>query len=611
MRAACRFLLVTTLIGSSLIPAALAADPQPYKVTLAKTGDGALDTALTQSSSLISLNTKAPVGPFALVARAQDDVGRFTTALRSAGYYASTVKVTIAGRPLDDPGLPTALDATPAATTVPVDVAFDRGPLFHLRRVSLTGDAIPPDVRAKFGLESGQPAIASAVLAGHDRVLTALQDDGYALAKVDPLVVTLIADAQSLDVSEHVTTGPRLDIGAITFTGLDEVNDSYVRRRLLLKPGEQYSPASIEKARQDLASLAVFSSVRVTAADHVDASGRLPVTIAFTERPRHIVSLGAAYSTDLGGSVTASWEHRNLFGNGETLTLSAAATELGGSDAKQPGYNVGAIFTKPDWLVRDQTLTFNATALKEYLDSYNRTAFILGGSVERKLTPNITVSAGLVATQEKVTQEGTTRNYELLGVPIGVKFDNTDSLFEPTRGFRASASVTPTESFGGTAGSTTFVITRLSGSTYVNFFSGKTILALRALLGSVTGASRFELPPDQRFYGGGSDSIRGYKYQYVSPHFADNKPQGGTSIDAATIELRQRVWGSIGAVAFVDAGQVGTGGSPGDGKLRVGAGIGARYYTAIGPIRADFAVPLVKEPGSDAFEIYIGIGEAF
>lgn len=62
---------------------------------------------------------------------------------------------------------------------------------------------------------------------------------------------------------------------------------------------------------------------------------------------------------------------------------------------------------------------------------------------------------------------------------------------------------------------------------------------------------------------------------------------------------------------FIDAGQVSAGAAPFKGTLRVGAGLGARYYTSIGPIRVDFALPLKRTPGSSAFGLYIGLGEAF
>ena len=62
---------------------------------------------------------------------------------------------------------------------------------------------------------------------------------------------------------------------------------------------------------------------------------------------------------------------------------------------------------------------------------------------------------------------------------------------------------------------------------------------------------------------------------------------------------------------FVDAGQVGTTGVPFSGNLGVGAGVGARYYTAFGPIRLDVAVPVVRLRKDDLLEVYIGIGQAF
>ena len=89
------------------------------------------------------------------------------------------------------------------------------------------------------------------------------------------------------------------------------------------------------------------------------------------------------------------------------------------------------------------------------------------------------------------------------------------------------------------------------------------------------------------------------------------RPVGGSSLVEASLEWRQRVYGDFGAVAFVDAGSVGTGTSPGLSDLRVGAGLGVRYFTAIGPIRADVGLPLVKQRGSSGYGLYVGIGQAF
>ena len=131
------------------------------------------------------------------------------------------------------------------------------------------------------------------------------------------------------------------------------------------------------------------------------------------------------------------------------------------------------------------------------------------------------------------------------------------------------------------------------------------------MVGKVSGTGVFGLPPDQRFYAGGSATVRGYRYQTLGPQFADRRPTGGTAVSAGSIEFRQRIYSSFGIVGFVDLGQVSSTGAPFTSNWHAGAGVGARYYTSIGPIRLDVAVPLNKLPGGDSLELYVGIGQAF
>jgi translocation and assembly module TamA len=105
--------------------------------------------------------------------------------------------------------------------------------------------------------------------------------------------------------------------------------------------------------------------------------------------------------------------------------------------------------------------------------------------------------------------------------------------------------------------------------------------------------------------------VRGYKYQSIGPQFADNKPQGGTSMSTGTLEFRQRFLDSYGAAVFADIGQVNASGPPFTGIWRLGYGIGARYYTGFGPVRLDVALPANKQTGGGSFEVYIGLGQAF
>ena len=594
-----------------------AADPQPYSVTITETGDSTLDKAMKDASRLEGLREKAPVAPFALISRAQTDVGRLETVLHGFGYYDGKVTVSIDGHPAGDTDLPKTLGAVPAKTSVEVKVAAQPGPLYHLGHITIDGD-VPPDAREKLGLSEGQPAVASDVLAAGVRLLTAMQEDGYALAKVEAPDATQDPQRHTIDVAFKATEGRRAVIGPITVTGLEGVNEDFVRRRLLVHPGQLYQPSKIDAARQDLASLGVFSGVSVRAGTEIGPDGSVPLTYAFEERPPRSVGITGAYSTDLGASLTTTWSHRNLFGNAEQLNLSAAATGLGGTATTGLGYDVSAQFLKPDFLQRDQTLELNAIALKQDLEAYNQQAVTIGGAVRRKLSPLWSISLGLTAEQEAIVQQGVTRDYTLVAVPFTAKYDSTglsNPLTDPTQGIRATFTATPTQSFGRT--SSTFMILQVGGAAYLDLgqywfgTSGRSVLALRGLVGSVEGAGQFDLPPDQRFYGGGSATVRGFKYQSVGPLFADHNPMGGTAIDAGTIEFRQRLFGDFGFATFADAGQVSAGNAPFTGKMRVGVGVGLRYYTPIGPVRLDVAMPVNPTPGGDRFELYLGLGQAF
>ena len=275
------FCLAVVLLIGTLPYAGLAADPQPYAVTLTPTGNSALDNALHDTSSLISLQKSAPAGGFALTERARQDLGRFTTALHSYGYYKARIVLTIDGHSLDDPDLPDAIDHAPAAPPLPVDAKFDLGPLFHLGRIVIDG-RVPPDARAKLGLAPGQPALAADVLAAQARLLAAIREDGYPLAQVDMPPATLRSGGRCTRRGTGRQHRPAGEFGHIAITGLKHMHEAYVRRRLLLHPGEKFSPSAIEKARQDLASIGVFSVVRIEPAKQSGPAGE-----AAADRQRH------------------------------------------------------------------------------------------------------------------------------------------------------------------------------------------------------------------------------------------------------------------------------------------------------------------------------------
>jgi translocation and assembly module TamA len=630
------------------VPAANAADPQPYKVDMAQTANSDLNSTLKATSELESLRKSAPVGPFALIGRARGDLERLKTVLESVGFYEGSVAITIDGRPLDDPGLGEELTARPRTDEAQVKITFNTGPLYHLRDIQIDGD-VPEQARKALALQSGAPAIAADVLAAGDRLRNALGDEGYAFAKVDPPIARRDPATRVLDVRFHVVTGARVQIGEIQLTGLQETDEAFIRKRLLVHTGEQYGATKLETARRDLLALGVFSSVSVNAGSSTDSEGRVPITFQMREKKPHTVGFTAAYSSDLGGSAGVTWTKRDISGRADSLALSANIINLGGTASQGIGYDVNGTYSIPQFLRRDQTLQVFVGGLKQSLDAYDQTAARTGVTLTRKLSSLWSGSVGFSAERERIHQEcfaasgpgqtldisnlpqggllpgGCTYHYTLLALPISALYNNTGQespLADATHGLRLALSVAPTFSIG--TPSAQFAVTQVSGTFYfdlnklhLNPDPGRSILALRGLAGLAVGAQELSLPPDQRFYAGGSGTIRGYRYQSVGPQFPDGNPIGGTAINAGSAEFRQRFATNFGAAFFVDAGNVSRNLNPLKGTLRFGAGAGIRYYTPMGPLRVDFAVPLNKRPrtatsrGDDSFEVYIGLGQAF
>ncbi len=633
-----KFPLLPVLVALLACAAAHAADPQPYKVELATAGNDDIDEALKATSDLNTLRKTAPVSPFGLIARARSDVDRLKTVLESFGYYESGVIVKINGVLLTEPSLGETLTASPKGNVATVNVSFTLGTLYTLRQIDIQGEAPESvDARTTLGLKSGQPAVAADVLAAGARLQSALQEQGYAFARVDPPVAYEAADAPVLDLTFQVLVGAKATIGEIHIEGLQRVHERLLRHRLLMHSGDVFRPSQIERARRDLLALNVFAQVTVQTGAEADASGGVPITFKIRERPRHAVTVNAAFSSDLGGSGGSTWTDRNVFGNAEQLTFAASVINLGGSNTTGLGYDTGIKYLRPEFLHRDQSLQFAIGALKQQLQAYNQTAKTASVTLSRKLSSVWSLSAGLASSIEQITQitSATTNpaghlvgvpltiDYTLAAMPITASYDSTNlptPLDDPRHGLRGSLTVTPTLALGHP--NSTFIITQLKVAAYFDLHNllpiapGRSVLAGRTLAGVAQGAGQLSLPPDQRFYAGGSGTIRGYAYQSVGPIFPGTAiPIGGTAITAAGLEFRQRFGTNWGAAVFADGGQTSAKLKLVPSQLQVGAGAGVRYYTPIGPIRFDVALPLNPSPGEGSlqghFQFYIGLGQAF
>ncbi|MEM9736106.1 MAG: BamA/TamA family outer membrane protein, partial [Pseudomonadota bacterium] len=182
----------------------------------------------------------------------------------------------------------------------------------------------------------------------------------------------------------------------------------------------------------------------------------------------------------------------------------------------------------------------------------------------------------------------------------------------PTEGARFRAEVTPfigafDSEFAG------FLTLDTTGSAYFDLTDeGDYVLAGRARLGTILSDDLDTVPQTRRLYSGGGGSVRGYAQRFIGPLDVNDDPTGGRSVIELGGELRARLFGDLGGVIFVEAGQVDEEIFPAfsDG-IQVAAGLGIRYFSPAGPIRVDVGFPVNGRDADDFFQLYISIGQAF
>ncbi len=587
------------LIGAVLIAlVVMAARPVradvPYSVAIeaGALDDKALVGALDNASQLGALKDRPPPSAAALRRRAEEDLPRLQEVMRAAGYWEAQVAFTVD------------TTAKPARVTLTVTP----GPLYRLKAVAFllpSGEPAPilaQEGPAAVGLAPGGPALSAPVEAGNARIVSLYGQNGQPFAKVDDRRVVVDVASKTMSVTYTIEPGPSARFGATAIDGLKRVERDFVARRIAWTEGAPYDERRVEETRAELVRSGLFSSVETGHAAQPAPDGSVAMTVALIEGPPHSVGAGAGYNTNIGLGARTFWEDRNLFGEGEDLKLSAGAAQ------KQVG--VAANFRRPDFLVRKQDLLANAELLHQTTDAYHsrREDAYLG--LEELMFPPYTLGGGVSLERAYLTELSRDENYLLAGTPLYVRRDTTDDILDPTAGTRTTLTMTPYHGLLGR--SLDFVSLRGEGRAYRRITdSDKYVVAAYGALGSVMGASLEGLPADKRLYAGGAGSVRGYTYQRAGPLDRFGIPVGGRSSLELGTELRYRVTETIGIVPFVDAGNVYPSDFPNKPSLFYSAGLGLRYYTAIGPIRLDLAFPIAKRPSDSAFQVYISVGQAF
>ena len=531
--------------------------------------------------------------------------------LASEGYYDAVVETRIdrgereerqEGQPRQRRPITAVIDVTP-------------GTQYRLAEIILKADpTVPPNLIAdNFPLSVGEPIVAQRVQGAEAAIALKLPEEGYPFAEVGQRDILLDGATGDGVYTLPIDIGKRSRFGGIETTGDLAFDAEHVAVLARFKRGELYDSRKVDDLRQALVATGLFATVAAEPQPTGESAGDDTeyVTMLVTQQagPPRTLAASAGYGTGEGIRLEGSWTHRNLLPpEGALIFRGVVGTQEQGLGATLRRSNAGR---------RDRTFELVAEATRSNYNAFEAITGRVAARVSYDSTPiwqkkfTYAFGAELIATSEDdydFTRGTRDRDfYTIFGLTGQVGMDRTDSLLDPTRGFRATALIQPEGSLAGQF--SPYARTRLDVSGYYPV-TDNIVLAGRVRVGSILGAARERLAPSRRFYAGGGGSVRGFGYQELGPKDPNDDPIGGRSVAEAAFEGRYR-FGNFGVVGFVDAGQVYRGSAPTFSDLRFGAGIGARYYTNFGPMRLDVATPIGRKPGEALVSVYVSIGQAF
>ena len=537
-------------------------------------------------------------------ARATEDEALAIRLMKSLGYYDGTAISTIQATPGEEGRIEAIVSATP-------------GPLYTLSSVTVKADPVVPAdlITHNLPLKVGDPIEAARIEGAEANVALVLPQRGYPFVKVGDRDI-LLDDLSGKATGAYtlpVDTGPRSSFGQLVTTGDPVFGLDHLNVFPRFDQGELYDVRLTDDLRDALVATGLFSSVSVvpqqTGRAGPDGTEQVDLLVRQVKGPARTLAGQAGYSTGEGVKLEGSWTHRNLFApEGALIGTLVAGTQQQG---------VSGTFRRSNAGRRDKTFTAIAAVNRSTYDAFSANTGTLSVRWSYDSTPiwqkkfSYFYGGEIVGTNESVYDFALgarrRKNYGIAALPTQLLFDRSDSLLNPTTGYRLKLNVSPETAVSG--GVRPYVRTMIEG-TYYYKLSPSLVIAGRARAGSIQGIERDELAPSRRYYGGGGGSVRGYGYQRLGPLDPDGNPVGGRSLNEFALEARYR-FGDFGIVPFIDAGNSYESSLPKGSDLKFGAGIGGRFYTNFGPLRVDVATPLNKRPGDSRVALYISIGQAF
>ncbi len=468
------------------------------------------------------------------------------------------------------------------------------------------GARLLDSIRPKLPFKPGQRFSDDKVFATQIMLEKTFSDHGYPFTEVD-YEIGLKDENRMADVDFRIYPGNRFFFGKTEITGDTAVPEGFIKKYFRFSEGELYSQEEIDKTQQALFETELFQYVVITSLKDSVQKDRIPIEIMLKELPRWNLETGFGYGSEDRLRLSGQLTKLNFLGGARRLVINAKTSYFNpfGFEFK---------FIQPDIFAPNLDFVFNPFYSRERELSYSYDRY--GGGISflyrlgRNISANITYSFERVLINEfqDLEPEEPQMKYNKSIINLGSQLNSTDDRFYPSKGYRIGANI----SLAGIGFRTELPYFKAELS-LINYFplAKDLVLATKIRTGSIqpTRTGR-QTPLEERFFLGGASSLRGWGRHDIYPVSLSEFVTGGNTMIEGSAELRFPIYEILQGVLFIEAGNVWSDPWFYDlGLLHYNAGTGLRIRSPIGPIRLDFATPIIND--DPAFQFFISVGHTF
>ncbi|PTU31235.1 hypothetical protein CJD38_07735 [Stenotrophobium rhamnosiphilum] len=504
------------------------------------------------------------------------------SALQPFGYYT--------------PVITSALSGGPKKWKASYDVQL--GPRTRIRKVDIAVDgeaADFPAIRerlAKMPVHEGDALLHNNYEIAKAQLLQAAYAGGFLDARYTTSELRVEPEVQAADIELKLSSGPRFFIGPIRIEqeGLDP---ALVARYITIREGEPFDPQKVLKTQFALTDLGYFQTVSIEPLRKEEVNRHIPIVIHTSPRPKARYQFGGGYGTDTGPRISAGLDLRRLNDDGHKFSSTLRLSKI--QSALTNEYRIPLGSSPID------SLSFTAAAAYEVLPDGDDTKYTFGASLNRSPGKwQRRIYFDLIHERTNLDDAPTASNLFMPG--ISFTRGEYDDPIHTRRGWFGFIDVHGADKKAFSTATFVQVHGILRGAYPLG---SRFTLFARAEMGASFTPDFQDLPPSQRYFAGGDQSVRGYSYQSIGPRNMAGDVVGGKYLSVFSIEPDYRVTQNWSAAVFYDLGGVDDDPAP---KLLGGVGAGVRYRAPFGEVRVDLAHPLQGDDSGVRLHIGVRVG---